>query len=103
MGAVLPRPLRFLLTAAAHACSERRGVSSAKEFGDRLRDKGAARREVLERSKSANLVRSVSARAEASVKENVDIVRRPSQQLGSHLDTSFKGTCLAVVAVVRCL
>ena len=99
----LPLSSHLPLTGTACAGLERRGVSSAKEFGDRLRDKGAARREVLERSKSANLVRSVSARAEASVKENVDIVRRPSQQLGSHLDTSFKGTCLAVVAVVRCL
>lgn len=68
-----------------------RGVSSAKEFGDRLRDKGAKRREALERSTSAHLVRSVSARAEATVKDNVDIVRRPSQQLGSHFDGSFKG------------
>ena len=76
---------------ATRFSSRLRGVSSAKEFGDRLRDKGAKRREALERSTSAHLVRSVSARAEATVKDNVDIVRRPSQQLGSHFDGSFKG------------
>ena len=66
-------------------------VNSAMELGDRLRAKGAERKEMLERSNSAKLVRSVSQNAEKSVKENVEIVRRPSQQLGSHLDTSFKG------------
>ena len=86
-----------------HLCVPgRRGVSSAKEFGDRLRDKGAKRREALERSTSANLVRSVSSRAEATVKENVEIVRRPSQQLGSHLDTSFKGACSVGRSTYKC-
>ena len=66
-------------------------VNSALELGDRLRAKGAERKELLERSNSAKLVRSVSANAEASVKEHVELVRRPSQQLGAHLDTSFKG------------
>ena len=66
-------------------------VNSAMELGDRLRAKGAERKEMLERSNSAKLVRSVSQNAEKSVKENIDVVRRPSQALGSHLDTSFKG------------
>ena len=67
------------------------GVSSAKELGDRLREKGAVKREALERSNSAHLVRSVSAKADRTVKENVELVRRPSQQLGEHFNTSFKG------------
>jgi len=67
------------------------GVSSAKELGDRLREKGAAKKASLERSNTAHLVRSVSSRAEASVKENVDLVRRPSQEMGSHFQKSFKG------------
>ena len=67
------------------------GVGSAKQLGDRLREKGAEKRATLERSNTANLVRSVSSRAETSVKENVDLVRRPSQELGSHFQKSFKG------------
>lgn len=67
------------------------GVSTPMELGDRLRQKGAARREALERSTSASLIRSVSAGAEKSVKENVELVRRPSQQLGAHFNESFKG------------
>ena len=67
------------------------GVKSAMELGDRLREKGAARKEMLERSTSASLVRSVSKQAETSVKENVELVRRPSQQLGAHFNESFKG------------
>jgi len=67
------------------------GVSNAKELGDRLREKGAEKRATLERSTTANLVRSVSSRAETSVKENVELVRRPSQELGSHFQKSFKG------------
>ena len=67
------------------------GVSSAVELGDRLREKGAARKESLERSKSAKLVRSISQQAEVKVKDNVELVRRPSQQLGEHFTTSFKG------------
>ena len=66
-------------------------VNSALELGDRLRAKGAERKEILERSNSASLVRTLSSKAETSVKQNVDIVRRPSQQLGEHLDQSFKG------------
>eukprot|EP00322_Chrysochromulina_rotalis_P006638 CAMPEP_0115851962 /NCGR_PEP_ID=MMETSP0287-20121206/12749_1 /TAXON_ID=412157 /ORGANISM="Chrysochromulina rotalis, Strain UIO044" /LENGTH=261 /DNA_ID=CAMNT_0003306005 /DNA_START=17 /DNA_END=802 /DNA_ORIENTATION=- len=67
------------------------GVGSAKELGDRLRERGAARKDALERSTSARLVRTVSSQAEQSVKSNVDIVRRPSQQLGEHFQESFKG------------
>jgi len=66
-------------------------VGSAKELGDRLRERGAKRKEALERSTSANLVRTLSNQAEATVKENVELVRRPSQQLGSHFQDSFKG------------
>jgi len=67
------------------------GVKSPKELGDRLREKGAAKREALERSKSASLVRTISSTAETSVKENVDLVRRPSQHVGAHFTESFKG------------
>ena len=67
------------------------GVNSALELGDRLRAKGAERKEVLERSNSAKLVRSVSSKAESTVKENIDLVRRPSQQMGAHFNESFKG------------
>jgi len=66
-------------------------VNSALELGDRLRERGAQRKEMLERSNSAQLVRRVSQSAETSVKENVELVRRPSQQLGEHFDKSFKG------------
>ena len=66
-------------------------VANPKELGDRLREKGAARREALERSKSATLVRSISQNAETTVKSNVELVRRPSQQLGEHFNESFKG------------
>jgi len=67
------------------------GVSSAKELGDRLREKGAAKKASLERSTTANLVRSVSSRAESTVKDNVELVRTPSQQMGAHFTKSFKG------------
>ena len=67
------------------------GVSSPKELGDRLREKGAARKEMLERSNSASLVRSISRQAETSVKDNVELVRRPSQELNTHFGQSFKG------------
>jgi len=66
-------------------------VNSALELGDRLRERGAARKEALERSTSTALVRRASQQAETSVKENVELVRRPSQQLGEHFDKSFKG------------
>ena len=67
------------------------GVNSPKELGDKLREKGAARREAMEKSGTVNLVRSISAKADSTVKTNVELVRRPSQQLGEHLDKSFKG------------
>mmetsp|Transcript_31239 Transcript_31239/g.77890 ORF Transcript_31239/g.77890 Transcript_31239/m.77890 type:complete len:239 (-) Transcript_31239:396-1112(-) len=67
------------------------GVTSAKDLGDKLREKGAARREALEASGTVGLVRSISSKGEATVKEHVELVRRPSQQLGEHLDKSFKG------------
>ena len=90
---VPPADLHGLMPAVA-ACARvrasRRGVSSAKEFGDRLRDKGAARREALERSTSANLVRSVSARAEATVKENVDIDGIPLTEIPTASEADFE-------------
>lgn len=67
------------------------GVSSAKDLGDKLREKGAARREALEGSGTVRLVRTVSANAETAVKSNVELVRRPSQQVGEHLEKSLKG------------
>lgn len=66
------------------------GVSSPKELGDRLREKGAARREAMEKSTGVGLVRRLSANAESQVKENVELVRRPSQQMGQHFQESFK-------------
>ena len=36
-----------------------------------------SRKELLERSDSARLVRTMSSKAESTVKENVDLVRRP--------------------------
>ena len=77
------------------------GVKSPKELGDRLREKGAAKREALERSKSASLVRTISSTAETSVKENVDLVRRPSQHVGAHFTESFKGAPRAAAPSVR--
>ena len=67
------------------------GVKSPKELGDRLREKGAAKKEAMERSGSVNLVRTVSQNAEKTVKENVELVRRPSQHMGAHFNESFKG------------
>jgi len=66
-------------------------VGSAKELGDRLRERGAKRKEMLERSTSATLVRTFSENAETVVKSNVELVRRPSQQMGAHFQESFKG------------
>mgnify|MGYP007078102286 CR=1 FL=1 len=66
-------------------------VSSPKELGDRLREKGAARRQAMEGGEAVKLVRTFSANAENTVKENVEIVRRPSQHLGEHFQESFKG------------
>ncbi len=67
------------------------GVTSPKELGDRLREKGAAKREGLERSNTAHLVRSISQTADTTVKANVEVVRRPTQQMGAHFNESFKG------------
>jgi hypothetical protein len=66
-------------------------VRSGKELGDKLREKGEARRKALERSSSARLVRSISQHAEESVQQNVDMVRRPTQHMGQHLNESLKG------------
>eukprot|EP00967_Tisochrysis_lutea_P134891 scaffold238758_cov32-Tisochrysis_lutea.AAC.2 len=66
-------------------------VESAKDLGDRLREKGAARRESLESSHASMLVRSISQTADKTVKSNVELVRRPTQQLGGHLNQSFQG------------
>jgi len=65
-------------------------VSSPKELGDRLREKGAKRREAMEGGEAIKLVRTISKQADNTVKENVDLVRRPSQQLGGHFQESFK-------------
>jgi hypothetical protein len=67
------------------------GVSNPKELGDRLRERGAEKRAVLERSNTAHLVRTVSQNAEGVVKKNVELVRTPSQQLGQHFGETFKG------------
>jgi len=66
------------------------GVVSAKDLGDKLREKGAARREAMESSGAVSLVRTISNQGERTVKENVELVRRPSQQMGAHLNESFK-------------
>ena len=66
-------------------------VSSAKELGDALRARGAARREAIEASSATSLVPSISQTADTTVKENVELLRRPSQQLGSHFNESFQG------------
>ena len=65
-------------------------MANPKELGDRLREKGAARRESLQASTVAKLSRSISQNAEISVKSNVHLVREPSAQLGAHLKDSFK-------------
>ena len=62
--------VRVSLTASVPA---QWGVNSALELGDRLRERGAQRKETLERSNSAKLVRSLSSQAESTVKENVDL------------------------------
>jgi len=67
------------------------GVTTPMELGDRLREKGAAKREALERTKTAHLVRTVSQQAETAVKSNVELVRMPSQNMGKHFNESFKG------------
>ena len=52
---------------------------------------GAARREEMEKSGTVHLARTLSRNMDATVKENVEIVRRPSQQMGEHFQESFKG------------
>eukprot|EP00962_Isochrysis_galbana_P056853 scaffold28973_cov118-Isochrysis_galbana.AAC.7 len=37
------------------------------------------------------LVRTISQTADKTVKSNVDLIRRPTQHLGSHLNDSFQG------------
>ena len=50
------------------------GVTSPKDLGDKLRERGAARKEALEQGSGAKLVRTFSASAEQGVKANVDLV-----------------------------
>ena len=66
-------------------------VKSPKELGDKLREKGAARKEALETGGTVRLVRTFSQQADASVKENVELIRKPSHQLGEHFTDTFKG------------
>ena len=44
----------------------------------------------MQGGEAIKLVRSVSAAGEKTVKENVELVRKPSQQLGEHFQESFK-------------
>ena len=67
------------------------GVTSPKDLGDKLRERGAARKEALEQGSAAKLVRTFSASAEQGVKANVDLVRAPSHQLGEHFKDTFQG------------
>jgi hypothetical protein len=66
-------------------------LESGKDLGDRLREKGATRRQALETSGAIMLVRTISQTADRTVKSNVDMIRRPSQHLGTHLNDSFQG------------
>jgi hypothetical protein len=66
-------------------------LESGKDLGDRLRERGAARRQALESSSATMLVRTISQTADKTVKSNVDLIRRPTQHLGSHLNDSFQG------------
>ena len=65
-------------------------VSSPMELGDRLREKGAMRRQSIEKSGAVSLVRTVSQTADTTVKANVDLVRKPSQRLGSNFHETFQ-------------
>ena len=65
--------------------------SPAQELGDKLREKGAARKEAIESGGAVGLVRSISTTADTTVKANVDIVRRPTQQVGGTLHGAFQG------------
>ena len=65
------------------------GVSSGKDLGDKLRERGQSRREAIEDGSVGRLTRTLSQRADATVKANVDLVRTPSQQIGKHFDKSF--------------
>ena len=46
---------------------------------------------LAEKSGTVHLARTLSRNMDATVKENVEIVRRPSQQMGEHFQESFKG------------
>lgn len=76
--------------AAAMYVKTQWNVSSGKELGDVLRAKGAARREAMESSGAVSLVRTVSQHADSTVKSNVDLIRKPSQQMGSTLQQTFQ-------------
>mmetsp|Transcript_13909 Transcript_13909/g.28207 ORF Transcript_13909/g.28207 Transcript_13909/m.28207 type:complete len:240 (+) Transcript_13909:16-735(+) len=67
------------------------GVTSPKELGDRLREKGAKQKEALEAGSTVNLVRRISQTADTTVKANVDLVRQPTHQMGAHFSDTFKG------------
>uniref|UniRef100_A0A7S0J2K5 Uncharacterized protein n=1 Tax=Calcidiscus leptoporus TaxID=127549 RepID=A0A7S0J2K5_9EUKA len=66
-------------------------VNSLKELGDRLREKGSARRESIESASAARLVRSISQTADTTVKANVDLIRRPTQHAAESLTSTFQG------------
>jgi len=67
------------------------GVTSPKELGDRLREKGAKQKEILETGNTVRLVRSISQTADTTVKANVELVRHPTHQMGAHFSDTFKG------------
>ncbi len=93
------------------------GVTSAKELGDKLREKGAKQKESLEQGSTVNLVRRISQvrpqlphspgpqpspfltraamralqTADTTVKANVELVRTPTHHMGAHFSDTFKG------------
>ena len=67
------------------------GVTSAKELGDKLREKGAKQKETLEAGNAVNLVRRISQTADTTVKANVELVRNPTHNMGAHFSDTFKG------------
>jgi len=70
-------------------------VSSFKELGDKLRESGAARKARMEDAGATKLVRTISQKADDTVKGNVDLIRRPTQQMGTSLNETFQGSVLA--------
>uniref|UniRef100_A0A7S4FCL0 Uncharacterized protein n=1 Tax=Chrysotila carterae TaxID=13221 RepID=A0A7S4FCL0_CHRCT len=66
-------------------------VNSMLELGDKLRERGAARRLAIENSGATSLARSFSQNADSTVKAHVDLVRRPTQQAGESLTATFNG------------